>query len=109
LSSSRREILQSLSRSALVLSLENVLGLARPLWLQTAPPAPPPVEPLKPGTPLGVTYFGKNVLYHNNGDGTFTEVGDKAGVAGNGKRNQLIYVKEGEGIIRTVQFDKAKR
>jgi hypothetical protein len=35
---------------------------------------------------LFVSYFGKNVLYHNNGDGTFTEVSDKAGVAGNGKR-----------------------
>ena len=31
---------------------------------------------------LFVTYFGKNVLYHNNGDGTFTDVSEKAGVAG---------------------------
>ncbi len=30
-------------------------------------------------------YYGKNVLYHNNGDGTFTDVSEKAGVAGNGK------------------------
>ena len=36
---------------------------------------------------LFVTYFGKNVLYHNNGDGTFTDVSEKAGVAG--KRNAL--------------------
>ncbi len=196
LSSSRRELLKSLSRSALVLSLESVLGLARPLWSQSAPAKPIPVEPLKPGTPLGVsfvdvgrvaglnartiyggehknkyllettgcgvafydydndgwldiflvngtrlegfptgqepvshlfknnrdgtftdvtlkagvarsgwgqgvcvgdydndgyddlfvTYFGKNVLYHNNGDGTFTDVSGKAGVAG--KRNR---------------------
>ena len=35
---------------------------------------------------LFVTYFGKNVLYHNNGNGTFTDVSEKAGVAGNGKR-----------------------
>ena len=35
---------------------------------------------------LFVTYFGKNVLYHNNGDGTFTDVSAKAGVAGSGKR-----------------------
>ena len=35
---------------------------------------------------LFITYFGKNVLYHNNGDGTFTDVSQKAGVAGNGKR-----------------------
>jgi len=34
---------------------------------------------------LYVTYYGKNVLYHNNGDGTFTEVGEKAHVAGSGK------------------------
>src|SRR5207253_3091513 len=35
---------------------------------------------------LFVSYFGKNVLYHNNGDGTFTDVTEKAGVGGNGKR-----------------------
>jgi hypothetical protein len=29
-----------------------------------------------------VTQFGRNVLYHNNGNGTFTDVTDKAGVAG---------------------------
>src|SRR5215470_7001271 len=34
---------------------------------------------------LYVTYYGKNVLYHNNGDGTFSDVSEKAGVAGNGK------------------------
>ena len=31
---------------------------------------------------LFVTYWGQNVLYHNNGDGTFTDVSEKAGVAG---------------------------
>jgi enediyne biosynthesis protein E4 len=31
-----------------------------------------------------VTNFGKNILYHNNGDGTFTDVTDKAGVGGGG-------------------------
>jgi hypothetical protein len=31
---------------------------------------------------LYVTQYGKNVLYHNNGDGTFTDVTDKAGVGG---------------------------
>ncbi len=30
---------------------------------------------------LYVTNYGRNVLYHNNGDGTFTDVTDKAGVA----------------------------
>jgi hypothetical protein len=34
---------------------------------------------------LYVTYYGKNVLYHNNGNGTFTDVSSKAGVAGTGK------------------------
>jgi enediyne biosynthesis protein E4 len=33
---------------------------------------------------LFVTYYGKNRLYHNQA-GVFTEVGDKAGVAGTGK------------------------
>jgi enediyne biosynthesis protein E4 len=33
---------------------------------------------------LFVTSYGKNVLYHNNGDGTFTDVTMKAGVAGGG-------------------------
>ena len=53
---SRRELLKSLSRSTLVLSLENVLGLPRPLWAQSAPAAPRPIEPLKPGSPLGVGF-----------------------------------------------------
>jgi enediyne biosynthesis protein E4 len=33
---------------------------------------------------LYVTNYGKNILYHNNGDGTFTDVTAKAGVAGGG-------------------------
>jgi enediyne biosynthesis protein E4 len=33
---------------------------------------------------LYVTSYGKNILYHNNGDGTFTNVTEKAGVAGGG-------------------------
>jgi len=35
---------------------------------------------------LFVTYFGKNVLYHNQGNGTFIDVSEKAGVAGDPKR-----------------------
>ena len=31
-----------------------------------------------------VTNYGKNILYHNNGDGTFTDVTEKAGVAAGG-------------------------
>src|SRR5579864_5130348 len=77
LSSSRRAFLQSLSRSALVLSFENVLAAARPAWARmrgagqraTAENAPPPqtpagvtssltgIEPLKPGTPLNVSFL----------------------------------------------------
>ena len=33
---------------------------------------------------LFVTSYGKNVLYHNNGNGTFSDVTAKAGVAGGG-------------------------
>jgi enediyne biosynthesis protein E4 len=33
---------------------------------------------------LYVTSYGKNILYHNNGDGTFTDVTAKAGVPGGG-------------------------
>src|SRR5258708_5437012 len=35
---------------------------------------------------LFVSYWGRNVLYHNNGNGTFTNVSEKAGVAGPGGR-----------------------
>src|ERR1700685_3344670 len=56
LACSRRAILKSLSRSAAVFSLESVLGLARPLWSQSAAPSRLPVEPRKPGT-LGVSFL----------------------------------------------------
>src|SRR5438094_3755117 len=35
-------------------------------------------------TDLYVTSYGRNVLYHNNGDGTFTDVTARAGVEGGG-------------------------
>ena len=56
LACSRRAVLKSLSRSAAVFSLESVLGLARPLWSQSAAPVQPSVEPPKPG-PLGVSFL----------------------------------------------------
>ncbi len=34
---------------------------------------------------LYVTYYGKNILYHNNGDGTFSDASEKAHVSGSGK------------------------
>ena len=33
---------------------------------------------------LYVTNYGKNILYHNNGNGTFTDITDKAGVGAPG-------------------------
>src|SRR5437763_5627532 len=33
---------------------------------------------------LYVTNYGRNILYRNNGDGTFTDVTEKAGVAAGG-------------------------
>jgi hypothetical protein len=58
---SRRVFLKSLSRSALVLSLESVLALARPRWLRAgARPqqkaATPKEDPL-PGADLGVSFL----------------------------------------------------
>lgn len=35
-------------------------------------------------TDLYVTSYGKNILYHNNGDGTFSDVTEKAGVGAGG-------------------------
>src|SRR5580693_4471408 len=39
-----------------------------------------------------VTNFGKNILYHNNGDGTFTDVTQKAGVAGGGWSTSAAFI-----------------
>src|SRR5580658_6046023 len=55
LACSRRAVLQSLSRSAAVFSLEGVLALARPLWAQSTT-AQQPGEPLKSGG-LGVSFL----------------------------------------------------
>jgi hypothetical protein len=58
LSPSRREFLKSLSRSALVLSFDGVLAAARPAWPQSQTVAHAGgIEPLKPGTPLNVSFI----------------------------------------------------
>src|SRR5437868_723837 len=41
---------------------------------------------------LYVTSYGKNVLFHNNGDGTFTDVTAKAGVSGGGWTSSAAWV-----------------
>ncbi|MBV8436412.1 MAG: CRTAC1 family protein [Silvibacterium sp.] len=45
-----------------------------------------PTDIYKPPTPL------RSALYHNNGDGTFTDVTEKAGVAGEGHYGQGVAV-----------------
>ena len=66
---------------------------------------------------LFVTYWGRNVLYHNNGDGTFTDVSEKAGVAGSAARWGagccfLDYDRDGHldlFVANYVNFDPATR
>ena len=52
---------------------------------------------------LSVTQYGKNVLYHKNGKGTFTDVTDKAGVGGlrvvTGKMSQIREIAGGGGYL----------
>lgn len=62
-------------------------------------------------TDLFVTTFGRNLLYRNNGDGTFTDRTDQAGVAG-GKWSSsaafLDYDQDGDLdllVVRYVDFD----
>ena len=60
---------------------------------------------------LFVTGYGGNHLYHNNGNGTFTDVTDKAGVAGGGWSTSAAWVDlGGDGlldlvVLRYVQWD----
>lgn len=49
---------------------------------------------------LYVTNFGRSVLYHNNGDGTFTDVTDRAGVAnGRWAASPLWFDYDGDGRL----------
>ena len=40
---------------------------------------------------LYVTQYGRSILYHNNGDGTFTDVTEKAGVAAPGWASSAVW------------------
>jgi hypothetical protein len=60
---------------------------------------------------LYVTAYGGNKLYHNNGDGTFTDVTEKAGVAGSGWSTSAAWVDlDSDGlldlvVLRYLQWD----
>ena len=63
---------------------------------------------------LYVTQYGRSILYHNNGDGTFTDVTDKAGVAAPGWSSSAVWFDyDNDGrldlfVCRFVDFDKSK-
>ena len=60
---------------------------------------------------LFVTAYGGNKLYHNNGDGTFTDVTAKAGVGGSGWSTSAAWVDlDNDGlldlvVLRYMQWD----
>ena len=60
---------------------------------------------------LFVTGYGGNHLYHNNGNGTFTDVTEKAGVAGKGWSTSAAWVDlDADGlldlvVLRYLQWD----
>ena len=62
---------------------------------------------------LYVTYYGPNVLYRNNGDGTFSDVTERAG-AGNGRWSASASLADADGdddldlyVAAYVKFDEA--
>ena len=63
---------------------------------------------------LYVTQYGRSILYHNNGDGTFTDVTEKAGVAAPGWATSAVWFDyDNDGrldlfVCRFVDFDKSK-
>ena len=62
-------------------------------------------------TDLYVTAYGKNILYHNNGDGTFADITAKAGVAAGGwSASAAFFDFDNDGwldlfVTRYVQWD----
>jgi hypothetical protein len=60
---------------------------------------------------LFVTAYGGNKLYHNNGDGTFTDITSQAGVGGSGWSTSAAWVDlDNDGlldlvVLRYVQWD----
>src|SRR5437764_7377623 len=60
---------------------------------------------------LYVTAYGGNKLYHNNGDGSFTDVTEKAGVGGSGWSTSAAWVDLDEDgrldlvVLRYIQWD----
>jgi len=65
---------------------------------------------------LFVCNYGRNILYHNNGNGTFTDVTEKAGLAGTGAgwsvaAPWLDYNKDGRidlFVVDYLQYDKGE-
>ena len=62
----------------------------------------------------GVTQYPRSILYHNNGDGTFTDVTAKAGVSAPGWATSAVWFDyDNDGLLdlfvcRFVEFDKSK-
>src|SRR5205814_368310 len=63
---------------------------------------------------LYVTQYDRSILYHNNGDGTFTDVTEKAGVAAPGWSSSAVWFDyDNDGrldlfVCRFVDYDKVK-
>ena len=62
---------------------------------------------------LYVTQYGRSILYHNNGDGTFTDVTEKAGVAAPGWASSAVWFDyDNDGrldlfVCQFVEFSKS--
>ena len=63
---------------------------------------------------LYLTQYGRSILYHNNGDGAFTNVTEKSGVAAPGWASSAVWFDyDNDGrldlfVCRFVDFDKSK-